>query len=76
MMNKYARAKWFRWVYDNWNVTHHFAVDGAMYARQGAAFPVDLLVLNGRGKTPDNLRPWNRPIQIIRDYIKLEGKAP
>ena len=41
----------FNWLYSNYNVTSHFEVDGALYARQGASWPVRVISINGRAKS-------------------------
>lgn len=41
----------FNWLYGNYNVTSHFEVDGALYARQGASWPVRVISINGRAKS-------------------------
>ncbi|MDB6179011.1 PLxRFG domain-containing protein [Paracoccus sp. Z330] len=38
-------------LYDQFNVTDHFTVDGKMYQRQGAGWPVDVIVIEGKGKS-------------------------
>lgn len=38
-------------LYDAFNVTEHFTVDGALYRRQGAGWPVDVIVIEGTGKS-------------------------
>ena len=45
-------------LYDRYNVTDHFTVDGSLYSRQGAGFPVDIIVIDGKGKS-SRPRPWN-----------------
>jgi hypothetical protein len=55
----YSSSKgFFDRVYDNYNVVDHFTVDGKLYARQGASFPVDVIVVDGKGKSARS-RPWN-----------------
>lgn len=44
------RAFW-NWLYDNYNVTEHFTVSGDLYKRQGAGWPVDVVVIDGRGRS-------------------------
>jgi len=44
-------AKFYRWLYGNWKVTQHFTVSGDLYTKQGAGFPVDVFVIEGRGKS-------------------------
>jgi len=49
--NGQAKRKFYKGLYDNYNVTQHFTVDGDLYAKQGAAWPVDVIVIEGRGKS-------------------------
>jgi hypothetical protein len=41
----------FKYLYDTYNVTKHFTIDGDLYARQGAQWPIDVIVIEGRGKS-------------------------
>lgn len=57
----YLRGKnkaFFSTLYDKYNVTDHFTVDGDLYAKQGASFPIDVIVIDGVGKSNRPL-PWN-----------------
>lgn len=36
------------WLYSHYNVTNHFEVDGKLYGRQGASWPVRVLLVEGR----------------------------
>lgn len=38
----------FNWLYSHYNVVGHFEVEGDLYARQGAGWPVRVIVINGR----------------------------
>ena len=38
-------------LYDQFNVTDHFTVDGKLYQRQGAGWPVDVIVIEGKGES-------------------------
>lgn len=38
----------FNWLYSHYNVTSHFEVDGDLYQRQGAAWPVRVITIDGR----------------------------
>jgi hypothetical protein len=49
--NGSARRKFFYNLYKNYNVTDHFTVSGDLYAKQGAAWPVDVIAIDGRGKS-------------------------
>lgn len=50
--------KFYDKLYDQYNVVDHFTVDGNLYARQGAKFPVDVVVIDGKG-TSTRPRPWD-----------------
>ena len=41
----------FNWLYANYNVTGHFEVNGDLYTRQGAGWPVRVISINGRMKS-------------------------
>lgn len=48
-------------LYQGYDVTQHFTVDGSLYSRQGASFPVDVIVLRPLGTVSvDQKRaaPW------------------
>lgn len=38
----------FNWLYSHYNVTNHFELDGKMYDRQGAGWPVRVISIAGR----------------------------
>jgi C-terminal domain on Strawberry notch homologue/P-loop containing NTP hydrolase pore-1/Transglycosylase SLT domain len=38
----------FNWLYSHYNVTSQFEMDGKLYARQGAGWPVRVISINGR----------------------------
>jgi hypothetical protein len=38
----------FNWLYSHYNVTSHFEVNGDLYQRQGAGWPVRVITINGR----------------------------
>lgn len=44
--------KFFYNLYRQYKVDNHFTVDGSLYSRQGAAFPVDVIVVKGRKINP------------------------
>lgn len=69
---KNKRAFYYQ-LYRQYNVTDHFTVDGAMYAKQGASYPVDVIVINGRGQASRDLPAADLP-QIIGSYDELKEK--
>lgn len=44
----YANSKFYKALYDNFNVAHHYTLAGDLYKSQGASFPVDVIVVDGR----------------------------
>jgi predicted RNA methylase len=43
----------YRWLYKDagYKVTDHFSIAGSLYRKQGAGFPIDLLLIEGKGET-------------------------
>lgn len=52
------RRKFYDTLYDNYNVVDHFTVSGDLYKRQGAGFPVDVIVVDGKGAS-SRPKPYN-----------------
>jgi hypothetical protein len=46
-----AKREFYKALYDRYNVVDNFTVVGELYAKQGAEWPVDVVVINGRGKS-------------------------
>ena len=68
-----SRKRFFKHLYDNYNVTDHFTVGGNTYAKQGTTWPVDVIVIKGKGQsekaTPDFVAP-----PIYKSYDELGDK--
>lgn len=60
-------------LYNDYNVVDHFTVDGDLYSKQGASYPVDVIVIEGRGKSARDLPAADLP-RIIRSYDELKEK--
>jgi hypothetical protein len=58
------------WLYANYNVADHFEVDGSMYARQGAAWPLRVLVIAGRNQT-ESAYDMNNEVERVFNYEQL-----
>lgn len=71
---KAKREFYFR-LYNQYNVTDHFTVDGDLYAKQGAGWPVDVIVIEGKGKSARAL-PAAQPPAIFKDWDSLAEKLP
>lgn len=70
--NGKAKRQFFKVLYDNYNVTDHFTVSGDLYERQGAAWPVDVIVIEGRGKSKRPLPAADVPL-IYDSWDSLGG---
>ena len=53
-----GEKKFYDTLYDNYNVVDHFTVHGDLYSRQGASFPVDVIIVQGKGKS-QRPKPYN-----------------
>lgn len=62
------------WLYSNYNVADHFEVDGALYARQGANWPLRVLVVAGRKETVGAF-PTNLSIDRVNDFDQLWSRS-
>ncbi len=71
--NKGAKRKFYYSLYNEYNVVDHFTIDGKMYSRQGAAYPVDVIVIRGRGQSNLELPAASVP-RTIENYEDL-GKV-
>lgn len=74
-----ARA-FFAKLQAEFNVTDHLTVPGAIYAGQGAAWPVDVIIIEGRGKSSRPLPAAQLPRMLtgwddIRRMIDATGQS-
>lgn len=57
----------FNWLYSHYNVVDHFEVDGDLYKRQGAGWPVQVITVNGRQQS-NTLSPKNDTIPRYNNW--------
>ncbi|MBU8540173.1 strawberry notch C-terminal domain-containing protein [Falsiroseomonas tokyonensis] len=69
--NGKAKREFFLTLYRNYRVTDHFTVAGELYAKQGAAWPVDVVVIEGRGRSDRRLPSQGAP-RIYSAWDALE----
>ena len=69
---KAKREFYFR-LYNQYNVVDHFTAGGNMYAKQGTTYPVDVIVIDGVGKSKRDLPAADLP-QLITSYEQLKEK--
>jgi GGDEF domain-containing protein len=70
--NGAAKRKFFYHLYGNYNVVDHFTVAGELYSRQGAAWPIDAIVIHGVGKSALPL-PAAAPPRVYTSYPDLKS---
>ena len=75
-----AMNDFYKQLYDTYNVVDHFTVSGDLYTRQGAGWPVDVVVIDGRGassltlpqaKAPDVLMTWDEVGRKLVDADRM-----
>lgn len=69
--NAKAKREFYYRLYSEYNVTDHFTVAGELYSRQGAGWPVDVIVVEGRGKSKLPL-PAVKPPRQYDNWTALE----
>lgn len=63
----------FNWLYSHYNVVSHFEVDGALYARQGANWPVRVINIDGRIRS-DKFSPKEGGIERVGTWEEVYGQ--
>lgn len=65
-----AKRKFYWRLYEYFNVTDHFTLSGKEYERQGAGWPIDVIVIEGRGRSQLE-PPWQTapPLADIDNLI-------
>ncbi|PSB23128.1 helicase [filamentous cyanobacterium CCP2] len=65
----------FYLLYQHYNVTQHFSIWGNLYRKQGAGFPIDVIVIAGRGQSQRMLPAVEVP-KIYRSFVELKEQLP
>jgi hypothetical protein len=58
------------WLYGNYNVADHYEIAGGLYRKQGANWPLRVLVIAGRNQT-DNVYPNDFTVDRITTFDEL-----
>ncbi len=65
------------YLYNNFNVADNFVVDGSLYSKQGASYPVRVITINGRKKSQNITSLAPTEIEKVKSwdilYDKLKG---
>ena len=68
-----AKRAFYYNLYNQYNVVDHFTVAGDLYAKQGASYPVDVIVIEGRGESERSLPAADLP-KIYNSWDELKEK--
>ena len=81
--NSLRVRKYFFNLYRQYHVIEHFTVEGDLYSRQGGRYPVDVILIEGRKRSPfldpqiDKRRlPGADPPRIYSSYEELKEQLP
>ena len=76
--NGKSKREFYFTLYNQYNIVDHFTVPGELYAKQGAGWPVDVIVIRGRGKSalplPFTIAP--RVVPSWGDIREIVSAAP
>lgn len=67
---KPADRTFFNWLYSHYTVTDHFEVDGDLYSRQGAGWPVRVITVNGR-QSSKQISPKDGTIERVDTWDQV-----
>ena len=67
-----AQVAFYRYLYRHYRVLKHVAINGKMYSRQGASFPIDIIVLDNGGNSEGRKFPGGEPPVMYSSFEELE----
>lgn len=70
--NTATQRSFYKALYDNYKVADHFSLDGKLWKRQGASFPIDIIVIDGKGKTEGRPFPAANLPRVYKTFDSLE----
>ncbi len=73
--NSLESRGFFYALYQQYAVTQHISIWGDLYRKQGAGFPIDLIVIEGRGRSERPLPAADVPI-IYKSFTELKELIP
>ena len=85
--NALEQRRFWSQLHDHYNVVDHFTVSGKLYEKQGAGWPVDVIVIEGRGKSslplpggavPRVYTSWEQLKELLdgKRAVESEGQRP
>jgi hypothetical protein len=68
-----SKLTFYKTLYDNYNVVDHFTVSGDLYKKQGAAWPVDVIVIDGRAQSALDY-PMSKAPAVLSTWAEVGRK--
>ncbi len=68
--------RFWKALYGTYNVKDHFTVEGKLYDRMGAAWPIDVVVIDGRGDSPAKMRPYAQAPRVLSTWDEVRALLP
>lgn len=68
--NSRSSRAFYYTLYNHYNVTDHFTLSGDLYRKQGAGFPIDIIVIQGKGKSQRPLPACQVP-RLYKSFDEL-----
>lgn len=66
------QVRFWGWLFDRYRVLEHFSVDGKLYERQGAGYPIDIIVIENSGPSRDRAFPGAALPRVYTSFTALE----
>jgi predicted RNA methylase len=73
--NRQQNRAFYKFLYDRYGVIEHLTLSGDLYRKQGAAYPIDLIAITGRHRSPRSLPAADVP-PLIRTFDELKERIP
>lgn len=69
-----AQVAFYKALSSGYSIVDHFTLDGKLYAKQGAAYPIDILVVRNTGATKDFVFPAANLPPILTSLEEVKEK--
>lgn len=66
------QVRFWSWLFERYRVLEHFCVDGKLYERQGAGYPIDVIVLENSGTSAGRPFPGAALPRVYTSFNALE----
>jgi len=67
------KKRFYKKLYDDYNIVDHFTIAGELYAKQGAGWPIDVIVIDGKGQSKKATPGFAAP-PVYRSFEEIGGR--